>query len=88
MPSSFTETGSAHLHRKTFFNSGKELDLDIPDGDVDVGKQVYNVHCVGYRFPDEDVTFCLRIRSSVRSFTTFSGKQLPHKENSPVIPSD
>lgn len=87
MPSSFTETGSAHLHRKTFFNSGKELDLDIPDGDVDVGKQVYNVHCVGYRFPDEDATFCLKIHSLDQNFTTFLGRQQPHKENSHVTPS-
>ncbi len=40
------ETGSSSIKRKYFFNS-KELDLDIPDGDVDYGRKVYNTHCGG-----------------------------------------
>ena len=41
MPKHATETGSSHLHRKPFFNQRSELDIDIPDGDVEVGKKLY-----------------------------------------------
>ena len=41
------ETGSHHLHRKPFFNPSGDLDMDIPDGDIEIGKRAYNTYCSG-----------------------------------------
>ena len=41
------ETGSHHLYRKHFFNPREDLDLDVPDGDIEIGKRVYNLYCEG-----------------------------------------
>lgn len=43
------ETGSHHLFRKPFFNPNSELDVDIPDGDVEIGRRVYKENCSGYK---------------------------------------
>ncbi len=40
------ETGSHHLIRKPFFNQNGDLDLDVPDGDINEGKKVYNEYCL------------------------------------------
>ena len=41
------QTGSQHLYRKHFFNQREELDMDVPDGDIVIGKRVYDLYCVG-----------------------------------------
>lgn len=35
------QTGSHHLHRTPFFNKKGDLDLDIPDGDIEIGRRIY-----------------------------------------------
>jgi hypothetical protein len=39
------ETGSNHLERIPFFNKNSDLDIDIPDGDVEIGRRVFNHSC-------------------------------------------
>ena len=41
------ETGSAKLNRKAFFNPVHDLDFEVPDGDVEIGRKVYNAQCAG-----------------------------------------
>ena len=41
-----TETGSARLHRSHLFNKYEE-DMDVPDGDIGYGRQIYRELCAG-----------------------------------------
>ena len=41
-----TETGSARLHRSHLFNKYEE-DMDVPDGDIGYGRQIYKELCAG-----------------------------------------
>lgn len=40
------ETGSARLNRHHFFNEIED-DIDVPDGDIEHGKLLYNALCAG-----------------------------------------
>ena len=39
-------TGSAKLKRHHMFNNIEE-DIDVPDGDIEYGKKMYNYMCAG-----------------------------------------
>ena len=45
--SQLPETGSAKLIRAHMFNY-MEDDIDVPDGDIQFGKKMYNELCAGY----------------------------------------
>ena len=51
----YPQTGSSKLVRHHFFNSNEE-DMDIPDGDLEFGKTLYQGMCAGYHIFDEDAT--------------------------------
>lgn len=46
MTSEFQETGSAKLIRFHMFNNFED-DIDVPDGDLEYGKKLYNDLCAG-----------------------------------------
>jgi hypothetical protein len=46
MSSELPETGSARLMRSHMFNEIED-DIDVPDGDIDFGKAMYNDLCAG-----------------------------------------
>lgn len=47
MSNSNLETGSAKLVRHHMYNNGED-DIDVPDGDVEYGRNLYNAMCAGY----------------------------------------
>ena len=46
MTAELPETGSSKLIRSHMFNSIED-DVDVPDGDIEHGKKVYNELCAG-----------------------------------------
>jgi hypothetical protein len=48
MSTELPETGSAKLIRSHMFNEIED-DIDVPDGDIEYGKKLYNELCAGYQ---------------------------------------
>lgn len=49
------ETDCAKLARRNFYNTSEE-DIDVPDGDIEFGKKLYQEQCVGLFCPHAGLT--------------------------------